>query len=74
MRCVICRLGETNPGETTVTLNRGQTTLVFKNVPAEICDNCGEYYLSEDVAARVLEQAERAVESGVEVEVIRFAA
>lgn len=74
MRCVICRLGETNPGETTVTLNRGQTTLVFKNVPAEICDNCGEYYPSEDVAARVLEQAERAVESGVEVEVIRFAA
>ena len=49
MTCVICKQGETHPGETTVTLTRGETTVVIKNVPADICEDCGEYYLSEEV-------------------------
>ncbi|MCA9913998.1 MAG: type II toxin-antitoxin system MqsA family antitoxin, partial [Anaerolineae bacterium] len=34
MKCVICKQGDTRPGTVTVTLERGGTTLVFKNVPA----------------------------------------
>ena len=26
-------------------LARGESTIIFKNVPAEVCTNCGEYYL-----------------------------
>jgi hypothetical protein len=55
-------------------LQRGETTLVIKNVPADVCDNCGEYYLSEEMAERVLELGESAVKKGVEVEVMRWAA
>ena len=54
MKCVICRQGETRAGRTTVTLQRSETTVILKGVPAEICDNCGEYYLSEQVTASVL--------------------
>ncbi len=72
MRCVICKNGETHPGTTTVTLQRGETTVVIKGVTAEICDNCGEYYLSEDVTDEVMMQAETAVRNGAEVEIIRF--
>ena len=46
MKCTLCRQGETKPGLTTVTLERGPTIVVIKQVPAEICDICGEYYLS----------------------------
>lgn len=74
MKCVICKQGETHPGEVTVTLQRGDTTVIFKNVPAEICENCSEYYLSEDVTEQVLSRAEDAVKSGAEVEILRFAA
>ena len=74
MKCVLCRQGETRPGEVTVTLQRGETTVIVKGVPADVCENCGEYYLSEAVSAQVLERAERAVESGAEVEILRFAA
>ena len=74
MRCVICRQGETTPGEVTVTLQRGETIVVLKGVPAEICENCGEYYLSEEVTRRALERAEAAVANGAEVEIVRFAA
>ncbi len=73
MKCVICKNGETHPGLTVVTLYRRGNTLVIKNVPAEICENCGEYYLSDEVAARVYEQAEQSLKHGAEVEIGQYA-
>ena len=74
MNCVICKTGLISSGTTTITLQRGETTVVIKNVPADVCDNCGEYYLSEEMTERVLELGESAVKKGVEVEVLRWAA
>jgi len=74
MNCVLCKQGKTGPGKVTVTLQRGGTTVIFKEVPAEVCGNCGEYYLSEDVTDKVLKRAEVAVKNGTEVEILRFAA
>lgn len=74
MTCVLCKHGETRPGEVTVTLQRGATTVILKGVPADVCQNCGEYYLSDEVASQVLERAEAAVNSGAEVEILRYAA
>lgn len=74
MTCVICKSGETAPGMATVVLQRGEATIVIKLVPADICDTCGEYYLSEEITRRVLALAETAVAQGAEIEVLRFAA
>ena len=74
MKCVICKQGQTRNGMTTVTLARGQTTIVIKDVPAEICENCAEYYLNEEVTEKVQTLAERAVQNGAEIEVLRYAA
>ena len=74
MKCVICKQGETHPGEVTVSLQRGESTIILKNVPAEVCENCGEYYLSEEITEQVLSRADEAVKSGAEVEILRFAA
>jgi YgiT-type zinc finger domain-containing protein len=74
VKCVICKQGETAPGTTTVTLRRGECTLIFKQVPADICDNCAEYYLSEAVTEKLLTQAEAALQDGAELEILRFAA
>ena len=57
-----------------MTLQRGETVVVLKGVPAQVCENCGEYYLAEEVAARLLAQAEAAVANGAEVEIVRYAA
>jgi YgiT-type zinc finger domain-containing protein len=46
MKCAICRNGITENGFATITLERNNTIMVFKRVPAEICDNCGEEYIS----------------------------
>ena len=74
VKCVICKQGETYPGETTVTLKREITTVIVKNVRAEICEICGEYYLSEDMTRQIRAQAERAVRNGAEDEIVRYAA
>ena len=74
MKCTICKQGETLPGKTTVVLERGKTTVVIKDVPAEICENCGEYYLTEEMTEKVMKMAEKAVQHNVEIEVLRFAA
>lgn len=74
MKCLICKHGETRPGRTSVVLQRSDTIVVIKDVPADLCDNCDEYYLSEPVTRRVLELGERAIAQGAEIEVLRFAA
>jgi len=74
MKCVICRQGDTAPGKVTVTLQRGETTIVFKDVPAEVCQNCDEFYLSEEVTEKLLSRAEAAVKNGAELEILRYAA
>jgi YgiT-type zinc finger domain-containing protein len=74
MKCALCKQGDTKPGTVTVTLQRGETTVILKDVPADVCENCGEYYLSEKVSGQVFERAEEAVKSGAEVEILRFAA
>ena len=61
MTCLICKQGETNPGQATVTMQRGACTVIFKGVPAAICENCGAYYVSEPVTQGLLRRAEAAV-------------
>jgi len=74
MRCVVCRRGSTRPGAATLVLEREGLTLVLKNVPAEVCENCGEEYVDEAAAASALASAERAVADGVTVEIREFKA
>lgn len=74
MRCVICRQGETRPGTATLVLERDGLTLVLKNVPAEVCENCGEAYVDDAAAAGALASAERAAAAGVTVEIREFRA
>jgi YgiT-type zinc finger domain-containing protein len=74
MKCVICKTGDTAPGKATVTLERGGAVVVVKDVPADVCENCGEYYLDAVTAARVRALGEAALAQNAEVGVLRFAA
>jgi len=74
MTCVICKQGRVQAGRTNVTFQRGGSTVIFKDVPTDVCDNCGEYYLSEPLADRLHGLAEESIRNGVEVEVLKYAA
>ena len=72
MICVLCKSGETNAGKVNVVLSQGQATIIIKDVPAEICDNCGEHYLSDSVTQQVLIMAKKTVSKETEIEILKF--
>lgn len=74
MKCVVCKTGQTQPGLATVTMVREGTTVVFREVPADVCANCGEEYVSESIAGQLLGRAEAAEKIGVEVDVRHYVA
>ncbi len=74
MKCVICKQGETAAGKVTVTLERESTMVIIKQVPAQVCKDCGEYYLAEGETRRVMEIANKAAQNKAEVEILRYAA
>jgi len=74
MKCVICKYGETAPGKVTVTLEQDGATVVIKEVPARVCTTCGEEYVEEEIAARLLKIAEEAIQAGVQIDVRRYIA
>jgi YgiT-type zinc finger domain-containing protein len=74
LKCVVCRQGETREGTATVTLERDGMILVFKKVPAEVCEVCGEEYVTEQITARLLAAAEEAARAGVQVDIREYVA
>ena len=74
MKCVICPYGETEPGTTTVALTRDDTTMVIREVPAQICTICGEEYVDAATGRRLSQTAEAAVHEGVQVDARRYQA
>ena len=74
MKCSSCRQESLDEGHVTLTFERAGTTIVIKEVPGQICPNCGEEYVLDDAAARALQAAEAAASSGSPVKVLRYEA
>lgn len=74
MKCVICKKASTKPGTTTVTFERGCLTMVVKCVPAQVCPNCGEAYINEEIASALLKDAEKKATAGAQVEIREYVA
>ena len=74
MKCVVCKQAETRPGTATVTLERDGVTIVFREVPAQVCPNCGEDYVDSAVSEQLLKDAEQTARNGTQVEVRQFVA
>jgi hypothetical protein len=62
------------PSHVTVTLQREETAIVIKNVPAPVYENCGEYTLDDTTTKQVFNLAEQAVANHAEIEVLQYAA
>jgi ribosomal protein L32 len=48
--------------------------MVVKCVPAQVCPNCGEAYVSEHIASELLEDAENKASTGAQVEIREYVA
>jgi len=72
MKCITCKIGDLQPGTTTITLEQDTTTVVFKNVPADVCQTCGEPYIDAEITRQLLHTVEEAARIGVQVDVRQF--
>ncbi len=72
MECVICKHGTTKQGFVTFTLDSNNVIIVFKNVPALVCENCGDFYLTAEVTKLLLERANQTKSKGIEFEIINL--
>ena len=60
MTCALCKNGDTHLAAATFTVEHAGRTFVMREVPALICDGCGEATFDEEVATRVFEQVSAA--------------
>ena len=51
-QCDLCG-GGLRPGKTTLEIWRGEELLVIKDVPADVCQQCNEAYISAEVSERL---------------------
>ena len=73
MRCTACG-AELKATRTDLPFKVRETSIVIlKNLPVLQCENCPEYLIEDAVLSRVDEILAR-VDSGAELEIIRFAA
>lgn len=73
MKCLHCPVGEAVPGTKTASLERHDTLLVLRHVPADVCDTCGAAVYRADVTDRLRELLDEAVQAGAQVLVKEFA-
>lgn len=72
-KCVMCKSGNLEYKNITTTLKSGNMVLVFRNVPADVCGNCGEEYFEATVTSKLLAIAKETIKvGGVEVMVKSF--
>lgn len=69
MKCLMCKESKPIYGLITVTLERGETNLVIKNVPALVCPLCSEAYVDELTTERLFAEASEMEESGLQMDV-----
>ena len=66
MTCPICGTDALAPGTTTFATDASGTVVVVRDVPAQVCGNCGEAFISDEVAAELEVQVAEAKASGTE--------
>jgi len=65
MICLICRQVRLDLGFTSVKLDRDEIKLTITNVPATVCPDCGEAFVDDKVAERLLQIAQTCEDTGI---------
>ncbi|MCF7810323.1 type II toxin-antitoxin system MqsA family antitoxin [bacterium] len=70
-KCPFCG-GRITPGTTTFSADLDTGVIIVRDVPAQICCQCGEEWFTSDVSQRLDELAEDMRIKGSEVEILSY--
>ncbi len=71
--CPMCG-GQQSQGTTTLTVDKGSLLVVVRNVPAMVCDQCGEAWIMDSTAEDLEGIVSEAAAKSSQVKVIDMAA
>jgi YgiT-type zinc finger domain-containing protein len=70
--CTTCKNGTMRTGHTTVTFDKDNVVIVFRNVPAQVCDTCGDYIIEGSIAKSLLKTAKDERVKGHEISILNY--
>jgi YgiT-type zinc finger domain-containing protein len=62
--------GSKEPGKATYTVDFGPSLVIIRNVPAMVCDQCGEEWIGAETAGDLDQLTQEARQRGVQVAII----
>lgn len=71
MNCALCK-GTLKKGEVNHIVDLGKEIIIIKGVPANICSQCGEYYVDTKTAVELEEIIEELRKNKAEVLIINY--
>ena len=71
MICSVCK-GEATRGTTNFPVELDGGFLIVKNVPADVCGQCGEAFIPDDIAESLEKAVEAARKSKAEIEIVSY--
>ena len=71
MNCVLCKANLTK-GNVNHIVDLGEGIIIIKNVPANICEQCGEYYLDTNTALKIESILEDIKKNKAEVFIVNY--
>jgi len=70
--CTTCKNGTMRLGSTSVTFDKDNVVIVFRNVPAKVCDVCGDYIIEGSIAKALLKTAKEERQKGHEISILNY--
>ena len=71
MNCVLCKADLTK-GRVNHIVDFGEKIIIIKNVPASICEQCGEYYLDTKTAMELESMVDEIKKNKAEVFIVNY--
>ena len=71
-KCYFCKIGAVKPGFVTVPETTASLTVVLKEVPAKVCNNCGEHYFDSEVVSELEKIISEAENAGIDALVRKY--
>lgn len=71
MNCALCK-GNLTKGEVNHIIDLGDGIIIIKKVPANICNQCGEYYVDTQTAIKLEEIVDELRKNRAEVLIINY--
>lgn len=71
MKCNICKADLTK-GKVNHIIDLGEGIIIIRNVPANVCIQCGEYYVSTETALKLESIVEKVKKNKAEVFIVNY--